>query len=180
MKCGYSREILALYIENDLPSPEAAAKVDHHVSRCAECQQYCEQLQKSQSFVKSRFQPSRQEGLSQERLTSMRRTVLSQIEHTQQMLGWAVQLERFVMMGFRRHRYALAGFAIVAIVSASMLGQIQYSRQAPEAAAVVFSGKDTLVRPADYRQWVFVGSSLGLAYARNQSSEMYHNVYIHP
>jgi len=48
-----------------------------------------------------------------------------------------------------------------------------------------FEGKTTLVRPLNYREWVFVGSSRGLSYAQNPpatapSSEMYHNVYITP
>lgn len=55
-----------------------------------------------------------------------------------------------------------------------------------QQAAAVFEGKNTLLRPQGYREWVFVGSSLGLSYAQNpgqaqnQSSEMYHNVYINP
>ncbi len=54
-----------------------------------------------------------------------------------------------------------------------------------------FEGKDTLLRPEGYREWVFVGSSLGLSYAQNPegqradqqrtpSPELYHNVYINP
>ena len=54
----------------------------------------------------------------------------------------------------------------------------------------VFEGKTTLLRPVNYREWIFVGSSRGLSYAanppaQNQASptardEMYHNVYITP
>ena len=51
-----------------------------------------------------------------------------------------------------------------------------------------FEGKTTLLRPVNYREWVFVGSSRGLSYAANPPaqaasggmSEMYHNVYITP
>ena len=49
-----------------------------------------------------------------------------------------------------------------------------------------FEGKDTLLRPVGYREWVFVGSSLGLRYNQNagekspSKSEPYHNVYINP
>ena len=54
-----------------------------------------------------------------------------------------------------------------------------------------FEGKDTLLRPEGYREWVFVGSSLGLRYAKEpeakspenrgiNNGELYHNVYIHP
>lgn len=54
----------------------------------------------------------------------------------------------------------------------------------PDSPGPVFDGK-ALVRPEGYREWVFVGSSLGLAYSKvpGQSapgSELYHNVYINP
>ncbi len=55
-----------------------------------------------------------------------------------------------------------------------------------EIPAARFEGKDTLIRPENYREWIFVGSSLGLQYARNpegnssRASDLYHNVYINP
>jgi hypothetical protein len=56
------------------------------------------------------------------------------------------------------------------------------ARQNQPASAPTFEGKTTLLRPVNYREWVFVGSSLGLSYAPNASSmgDMYHNVYIKP
>jgi hypothetical protein len=53
----------------------------------------------------------------------------------------------------------------------------------PAKAAVQFEGKDTLLRPGGYREWVFVGSSLGLRYdeGRKQTDQLeYKNVYIDP
>jgi len=52
----------------------------------------------------------------------------------------------------------------------------------------VFEGKTTLLRPVNFREWIFVGSSRGLSYAQNPPAqtesgaarEMYHNVYITP
>jgi hypothetical protein len=53
----------------------------------------------------------------------------------------------------------------------------------------VFDGKDTLLNPGDYRDWVFVGSNLGLGYASNPRPpqadqagrrEVFHNLYINP
>jgi cytochrome P460 len=48
----------------------------------------------------------------------------------------------------------------------------------------VFEGKNTLVRPEGYREWVFVGSSLGLSYAEDpaqaRTPQTYHNVYMIP
>jgi hypothetical protein len=49
-----------------------------------------------------------------------------------------------------------------------------------------FEGKTTLLRPTGYREWVFVGSSLGLRYDPTVAEkpqprpERYHNVYINP
>jgi hypothetical protein len=64
------------------------------------------------------------------------------------------------------------------------------ARQTGQRILPVFEGKTTLHRPANYREWIFVGSSRGLSYApdppaQNQSAsggmgEMYHNVYITP
>ena len=50
----------------------------------------------------------------------------------------------------------------------------------------VFEGKSTLLKPEGYREWIFVGSSLGLAYSptpgqgQGRNAELYHNVYINP
>ena len=131
----YSREILALYVEDDLPSQESMDKVESHISGCAACRQYCEQLRKSQSFIKSRFEWSRQAPVNQATLTRVRQSVMSQIPAIQESAGWMVRFERFLTLGLRRHRYALAGFAFAAIISASLLGQIRHPAE-KEAAAV--------------------------------------------
>jgi hypothetical protein len=56
------------------------------------------------------------------------------------------------------------------------------ARQNQQTTAPAFEGRTTLLRPSNYREWVFVGSSLGLSYAQGASSmgDMYHNVYIKP
>ena len=60
------------------------------------------------------------------------------------------------------------------------------SQPGMDQAVARFEGKDTLRRPEDYREWVFVGSSLGLSYATKsekqpaRAGELYHNVYINP
>ena len=50
--------------------------------------------------------------------------------------------------------------------------------------SAVFEGKNTLVRPEGYREWIFVGSSLGLSYAPDpaqaRGGQLYHNVYMIP
>jgi len=169
MKCGYSREILALYVENDLPSLEGVEKVNGHVLTCTHCQVYCEQLRHIQSVIRSGFKPSANQIPSQETLFGLRRNVMSQISTAARHFGWMIRLERLFFQGFRRQRYAVAGFALVVIVSVSLLGQI-YQRSEPKwiGPGPVFVGRDTLVRPVAYRDWVFVGSSIG------------RNVYINP
>jgi uncharacterized protein (TIGR03067 family) len=54
---------------------------------------------------------------------------------------------------------------------------------APAKRAAQFEGKDTMLRPDGYREWVFVGSSLGLGYeeGKKQPGQLeYKNVYIDP
>jgi cytochrome P460 len=148
MKCGFSKETLALFVENDLPVPEAR-QVQSHISVCNDCKSYCEQLQKSQSFIKSQFHLRNQGPVSQELLTGIRRNVMSQIDVTERSLGWAIRFERFLALAFRTPRYAAACFALVAVVSVSVLGQMQHSAQK--------FVDTTLFRPTDYREWVFVG-----------------------
>jgi hypothetical protein len=182
MKCGYSKQVLALYTEGDLPTLEAAQRVQRHVDECAECQAYCCQLEKSQGFIKSGFAIRQQEPVSQVRLAGMRHAVMSQIGEAQQSLSWSMRFERFVILGFRKQRYAVAGFALAAILSISLLGQIGQPGSESHRTAV-FMGKDTLVRPADYREWIFVGSSMGLSYSEDSGSrgeDLFHNVYINP
>jgi hypothetical protein len=50
-------------------------------------------------------------------------------------------------------------------------------------AVIQFEGKDTLLRPDGYREWVFVGSSLGLRYDEGEKQPdhlEFKNVYIDP
>lgn len=59
---------------------------------------------------------------------------------------------------------------------------------AGNASPARFEGKETLLRPEGYREWIFVGSSLGLSYRENPNGAdkptadlgLYHNVYINP
>jgi cytochrome c553 len=64
------------------------------------------------------------------------------------------------------------------------------AQQADQKVMPSFEGKTSLLRPVNYREWVFVGSSIGLSYASNPPAQtqapaggmgqMYHNVYITP
>jgi hypothetical protein len=74
-------------------------------------------------------------------------------------------------------RKTLAALALPVVVAAAVLG----SQPTPAKPAAAFEGKDTLLRPEGYREWVYVGSSLGLRYGGGESGAMeYKNVYIDP
>jgi hypothetical protein len=64
-----------------------------------------------------------------------------------------------------------------------------YGKALPQAGSdsdkPVFADQATLLRPQGYREWIFVGSSLGLSYAQNPAAraggaQLYHNTYINP
>jgi hypothetical protein len=44
-----------------------------------------------------------------------------------------------------------------------------------------FNAQNELLRPEGYREWIFVGSSLGMSYNENAPKQpTFHNVYLHP
>ena len=56
---------------------------------------------------------------------------------------------------------------------------------ASEKSAATFAGQDTMLRPEGYREWIFVGSSLGLEYnpkdeKQTSKSSEYKNIYLNP
>lgn len=81
----------------------------------------------------------------------------------------------------KKKRTLMMGAFLLPIV---VFGQSANSR--PDKSPALFEGKTTLLRPEGYREWVFVGSSLGLAYSQTpgqnqaRNPELYHNVYINP
>ena len=69
--------------------------------------------------------------------------------------------------------------ALPAVLVAAVFGA------GPGQPAASFEGKDTLLRPEGYREWVFVGSSVGLRYDAEDGKQQpekveYKNVYISP
>jgi hypothetical protein len=89
--------------------------------------------------------------------------------------------------------FALVGIALLSVLfstssseSATGAQADKTSTQKSEKPAAVFEGKDTLLRPEGYREWVFVGTSTGLNYMPNpapsseNSRQDYKNIYINP
>jgi hypothetical protein len=153
MNCGHSLEMLALFVEDDLPVAQAE-RIRNQIGACSVCRQACEQLQASQSLIKARLKLSRHAVPNTESLADVRRRVVMRIQ-SERPLGWALQVERALTLSFRRHSYAFAGIVIGIVVSAALLGQV--GRALPAAQ---FEGKYTLVRPDRYLDWVSVGSGV--------------------
>lgn len=181
MSCAFSKELLALHVENDLPETEGR-DVAKHVLGCVECGEFISQLSHRQSQLKL----LRREAIPQSTFTHMHREVLSQIENSQRALGWSVWIERTLWLGFRRHAVVFTSLAIAA-VSATLFAQMR--QPSPQDAAMqtklaaVFSESETLVRPAGYREWISVGSSIGSEVSDPHvparfPSGLSHNVYM--
>jgi hypothetical protein len=118
--------------------------------------------------------------VTQETLTGMRRSVMSELEATRRSFGWALRLERFLVLALKKPQHAAVAFAVVAIVSATLLGQIRYSTAELHPYQAAFASGDVLLRPASYREWVFAGSSLGAGHDDGRTTDSLHNVYITP
>jgi hypothetical protein len=179
VSCTFSKELLALYVENDLPETEGRC-VAKHLQECAECECFLDSL----SYRQCQLKLLRREAIPQSSLSRMRRGVLSQIENSPQVLGWSVRIERALWLGFRHPAFILSSFAI-AIVSATLFAQMRQPSLQDTAAstqrAAVFADNNTLVRPAGYREWISVGNSIGSKIPEphgvsNATSGLSHNV----
>lgn len=76
---------------------------------------------------------------------------------------------------------AIAAISFMVVV----LGVVFAAEPGNGRSAAKFEGKDTLLRPDGYREWVFVGSSSGLRYDKDDGKPAsdrpeYKNVYIDP
>jgi hypothetical protein len=159
VSCAFSKELLALHVENDLAETDGHI-VAKHLRECAECSDFLDGLSHRQSQLKL----LRRENIPQSTLTRMRRGVLSRIENSPQALGWSVRVERTLWLAFRRHAFIFSSL-VIAAVSATLFAQMRQPtlQESAESTkqAVVFVDNNTLVRPAGYREWISVGSSMG-------------------
>src|SRR5207253_13866 len=80
----------------------------------------------------------------------------------------------------RRISVAIAGLALALATSWAIAVRAQASAgDGPKYAA----GTNNLMRPADYREWIFLGSSLGLNYpapGAAQGPAQFNNVFVNP
>jgi hypothetical protein len=141
VSCGFSRDTLALYVEDDLPPSQAAATAGH-LATCEHCRRFADGLRVTQRLLKS----TRAEGASRPDCVAMRHEVMSMINDGRGSLGWGLRLERAIALAFMPS-YALAALLLLGMVSVTVLAQIR-----PAA-------HDTLAWPEGYRQWTQLPSA---------------------
>jgi hypothetical protein len=151
VSCGFSRELLALHVEGDL-SQAHAEETSNHLRTCENCRRFLDELHSTQSLLRS----LRGETIRPSDCAPMRRKVMSIIEDRREGLGWALRIERAIMLGFGLRSYALAAVALVGMVSVSVLAQMRQTAPAMSASAAVFERGNTLLRPEGYRDWILV------------------------
>ena len=180
MSCGFSRETLALHVEGDLPD-QSARIASSHLATCEDCRQFFHELRSRQSMLKS----LRRETVSPSECAGMRREVMAIINDRRTNSGWFLRIERALMLGVRQRAYALAAFVVVGIVSVSVLANIRPGPLDSKPAGAVFEGRNTLVRPDGYRDWMFLVPSpaahqSGCGHAVGSTGTPAHRVYIDP
>lgn len=154
MSCAFSQDQLALHVEGDLSAP-LAREASQHLEQCAECRDLFEGLRRRQSLLKS----LRRDTAAAADCTNVRARVMAMVNDGDQ-LGWALRLERSLVQAFRRPSYALATFAVLGLVSATVFAQMRSVPSVHMSGAVaMFDEADALVWPAGYEQWVALDAS---------------------
>lgn len=155
MTCTFSKESLALYAEGDLHD-QAAEAVRQHVSTCAACERYLDEMQTSQARLKA----LRADVVSQSARAGMRQAVMSTINERRDLIGWRLRLERALLLGWQPGAYAMAAAVIIGVVSVSLLGQV---RHRPMDVSLAAARDNSLHRPEGYRDWVELESKASAA-----------------
>jgi hypothetical protein len=151
VSCAFSKETLALYVGDDLGEADARLAACHLAS-CAACRVFVEELQASQSRLRS----LRLETVDRAACAGMRRAVMAAVESGAQRVGWWLRVERALLS---HPSYALAACAIVSLVSVSVYAQMRLNPPARTTVAAVFDGGNVLERPQGYGNWVVAGAT---------------------
>jgi len=149
VNCAFSKDVLALYVGDDLDETDARLAA-RHLGSCAACRGFVDELRASQS----RLRALRLETVDRAACAGMRHAVMAAIDGGAQRVSWWLRLER-ALLG--HPSYALAACAIASLVSVSVYAQMRLSSPAPTAVAAVFEGGNVLERPQGYGNWVVAG-----------------------
>jgi hypothetical protein len=176
VSCGFSEDWIALHAEGDLDG-NARELTRCHLIGCRQCAALFEQLRDSQRLLKS----LRQQTAMPDDCVRMRHGVMSAIgAHRFGIGGWLLAMERTFVLGVRRHAYALSALALV-LISASVMAQNRSMLSGARSAAPIFVGRDALLLPEDYREWVAVtppaghrgGTEAGAVYINPEAYRQY-------
>jgi hypothetical protein len=171
MNCREIQKRLALNISGD-GDPSESSELTLHLHNCTACSDFHEQLTSTRSLLRE----LRSGEPPAAAMARARAGVLECIENSRSVLGWRIRLERFLISGVRRPRFAVATSAAAVLFSMGVFAQMRWaSANGPPVA--VLEG-DTLNLPERYREWVFVGSSTRLENSAEPSA--FQNVYISP
>jgi hypothetical protein len=151
VSCAFSKEMLALYVGDDLVDGDARL-TERHLDTCADCRGFVDGLRASQSRLRS----LRLETADEAACAGMRRAVMAAIGGGTQRVSWWLRVER-ALLG--HPAYALAACAIVSFVSVSVYAQMRVSSPVPATVAAVFDGRNILERPQGYANWVVAGTT---------------------
>lgn len=155
MSCAFSREMLALHAEGDLPAA-AADTTSAHLATCVHCRQFLEHLDARQALVKS----LRLETVSRADCEQMRRDVMARINDGRDRSGWMLRVERAVLVAVQQRSLATAAFLVLGIVSVSVLAQMRDAGPVVTQVATLRDGQEDMQRPEGYRNWVAVNQPM--------------------
>jgi hypothetical protein len=108
MKCRYSENDIALFVERDIALTQAR-EIEEHLALCDTCRELAEDLRETQLV----FKGLRQETVSAGALASVRTKVLAEVG------------ARSVRPTWGRWVYALAGVAFLAVVAIGLVEQVR-------------------------------------------------------
>jgi len=138
MKCGYSENEVALYVESDLP-PAQAGEFYAHLKTCASCRELAAALSESQAALKS----LRQDVVSPAVLSAMRTRVLAEIGEQSMRWGWG----RWVYAIAGAFMVLVLGVGIASYVRQPRIKQAGVSDPLPASPAVPLRKGDTETEP---------------------------------
>jgi len=164
-----------LYLSQDLPERQSRLVTDH-LRHCEECRAFLGKLRDRHN----QLQLLRENVVSNSDFASLRRGVLSQIETSSSYSSsWRwFRIERLLLVGFRRHAFAFASLAVIAIISVTHFAQMRQPASRISETAAVFAGKDTLILPDNYRSWVLLENSAANSSPHSRGAVNARNIYI--
>jgi len=152
MNCKAMESLIALYIEGDIPASDLR-RIESHLHGCITCSGLVDELRESQSM----FKALRAGTVNSSDLAGVRSRVLNEVGDLDPAPGWVLTMHRLIFAGLRR-RNAIAGFALVVLVSGSVwYAQKSVVREVKNEAPVDVARMDA---PAEFLSPILVPPSV--------------------